>query len=850
MDIDVTKTVLDGKIEDDLINFDTDMLDSNQDPLKHDDNFEDMDGEMQDEDAVNHEAYETNGIMSEDVEFDLHDVENPAHSPEHVDYEVSEALDLHTEESTLAVPPPDEGVYDSEDKVEVLKEIIVHGDVVDDHESAHEIDYEFEDNAEPEELHRDVNTEAISHIPKSEADKADSITVKHDDRETEDNAAATEQELSENTEEKLTASHDGRDEHYGPEEAEAEPDEQGAPGGDEAEDVNADEHRVENTHSYEENDQKHDEEHATSHEETAALVTGQNDETSEVFGGAEDHEFNVGKHNRDEHAVADSNYADHPAIDEDLDGKVDGTFPAITVQYKGDEFPMFSTTTNGFFADTSVLDEPLEKLLAGLRSELENEIAEDDDLILQVDELGLELAETTQGELMSNVTLRQIHEIFDLLVKNQDPDGSRTLYAYLFTKHKTEKRFEYLIESATAGKGLDEVIHIFETPMTVGTSMLETAAAIDDVHEELDEFDSPVDDEHQGEVNEAEIEDEYPEDEHANSDAPASESPEFKDHEVEGHEADGHDGLGTNDRDNFDDATETHIEITPDASAVDLDPEAAMDTFTAADEEGLEQDGKATPFSSGFLSCYYPDFCLCGPCVAEYVESHNKDEADFRKALRGNCETIHSLSPETQFLVRRSKHSHSLSDFSTTYSFNKTDEFIPARADSEIDPFANLELDEDAEFNGDVALRNNADTKEEVDVGAEPSTIGAQTNDTSTTTTLQEEEEASTFHVDLGEDSTTVETAEKTKNDNVDLDEIDWRDEHEAEDPAPTTPATAGKRTRGDDEDVDAEDEQDWSLAFVIVLDPIVAELFLVNPYQRILGQRDLMHFRILWDRT
>jgi hypothetical protein len=430
------------------------------------------------------------------------------------------------------------------------------------------------------------------------------------------------------------------------------------------------------------------------------------------------------------------------------------------------------------------------------------------------------LKQTTQGELMSNVTLRQILEIFDLLAKNQDPDGSRPLYAYLFTKPNTEKRFEYLIESATAGKGLDEVIHLFETPMTAGASMLETAATIDGVHEELDEFDSPVDDEHHSETNEVEIEDEYPEDEHANPDATGSESQEFKDREVDVHEVDVHevdsqeannqDGHDEDDRDNINVATDTQNEIPANASAVDLeDQEAAVDSFTAADEEGLEQNGKATSFSSTFFCCYYPDFCLCAPCVAEYVENHNKDEAEFRKSVKCNYGSMHVLSPKVQFLhPHQSKHYRSLSDFSTTYSFNKTDEFTPARADSEIDPFANLELDEEAEFNGDGALEENTETQEEVNVDAEPEPLHAQANDTSTTTTLQEEEEASSFNVDLGVPSTAVETAEKSQTGDDDLDEIDWREEYEVEDQAPSTPSAAGKRARGDDDDVDAGDEQ------------------------------------------
>ncbi|EXM05283.1 hypothetical protein FOIG_05252 [Fusarium odoratissimum NRRL 54006] len=733
MDIDMAKPVLDGKIEDDFIDFDTDMVDSNHDLQKNDDNLENMDREMQeDEDAVNHEAYETNGITGEDVDFDLHDVEDTANSPEHVDYEVTEAPELGTQRSIQTAQPPDEDAPENEENVEILDEIIVHGDAVsDDHESAHEIDYEFEDNAEPEDSHQDEKTAAASRATRSESNGTAGAAEEQDDHEPENDATATGQELSDHTgDENNISSHNDQNEPRDPKEEEAEPDDEVATGEAEAEDVKADEYNVENTHASDDNDEIHDGEDANSHEETTTLASGQNDETTEAVEEAEDHDCDVGEHVADaydEHATTDTDHVDHSATGEDSNGKTDEGFPAITVQYKGDEFPMFSTTTNGFFANTSVLDEPLEKLIAGLRSELENEIAEDDDLVLQVDELGLELVETTQGETMSNVTLRQILEIFDLLVKNQDPDGSRPLYAYLFTKPNAEKRFEYLVESATAGKGLDEVIHLFETPMTAGTSMLETAATIDGVHEELDEFDSPIDDEHHSEIDEAENEDEYLEGEHANPDATGSEGQEFKDQEVDDHEvnsqqANNQDGHYEDDQDNINVATDTQIEISVNASAADLeDPETAIDSLTAADEDGLEQN---------------------------------------------------------------------------------------ARADSEIDPFANLELDEEAEFNGDVALGENTETQDEVNVDAEPEPLHAQTNDTSTTTTLQEEEEASSFNVDLGVASAAVETAEKSKTDDDDLDEIDWRDEHEPEDQVPSTPSAAGKRARGDDDDVDAEDEQ------------------------------------------
>ena len=67
--------------------------------------------------------------------------------------------------------------------------------------------------------------------------------------------------------------------------------------------------------------------------------------------------------------------------------------PQVTVQYKGDEFPMFSSSSEGFFSEISVLDDNMEALMAGFRAELVNEISTNDELVFQVDELGLEISE-------------------------------------------------------------------------------------------------------------------------------------------------------------------------------------------------------------------------------------------------------------------------------------------------------------------------------------------------------------------------------------------------------------------------------------------------------------------------
>ncbi|KAH7313328.1 hypothetical protein B0I35DRAFT_480024 [Stachybotrys elegans] len=175
----------------------------------------------------------------------------------------------------------------------------------------------------------------------------------------------------------------------------------------------------------------------------------------------------------------------------------ESSHPAITVQYRGDEFPFFSDTSDGFFSELSVLDDSMESLLAGFRSELANEIPPEEELVFQIDELGLEFAESQTQDTVSGITLRQILEVFDLLVKNQDPDSSRVLYTYLFTRPTTSKRFDFLVESATAGKGLDEVIHLFGSPMPQGTAnLIADSQAADDYHESLDNYESGLEEHH------------------------------------------------------------------------------------------------------------------------------------------------------------------------------------------------------------------------------------------------------------------------------------------------------------------------------------------------------------------
>ncbi|KAK7403259.1 hypothetical protein QQX98_010993 [Neonectria punicea] len=423
-------------------------------------------------------------------------------------------------------------------------------------------------------------------------------------------------------------------------------------------------------------------------------------------------------------------YGEYDAESEQQDPSVSGhnsvavseiEFPAITVQYKGDEFPFFSNGSDGFFTETSILDETVEKLLSGFRDELANEIAHEEELVFQVDELGLEFAESCLRDSLSSVTLRQILEIFDLLVKNQDPDSSRTLYTYLFTRPCASKRLESLIESATAGKGLDEVIHLFESPVRAAASALETNTA-DGNDERLDDFDSPPD-----EADEISKEDMGDEIDYAE---------------------DGVD-LNASISGNNQDANEDEQDVNEDEQDVNDDEQNANE----GDQDTADDD---------------------------YIEGH-------------------TVEPTSEDVIGADDHASDVAAIEQPIGTNAHDE-------SESNPLINLELDDGTKIEDEVDLEVDSDADEENPIDLDVGNLG--TSNTSTTTTLKDEGDAGSAIVDAVTETTATVLPDKIEEAGEDdVGEIDWRDEPEALE-IPSTPSAAGKRPRGDDE-LDVEDEQD-----------------------------------------
>ncbi|KAL7893960.1 hypothetical protein HDV64DRAFT_261196 [Trichoderma sp. TUCIM 5745] len=448
-------------------------------------------------------------------------------------------------------------------------------------------------------------------------------------------------------------------------------------------------------------------------------------------------------------------------------------FPAITVQYKGDEFPFFSNEkTEGFFSDLSALDHSMESVLAGLRSELENEIAAQDELVFQVDELGLEFAEATAHNTLATITLRQLLELFDLLVKNQDPDSSRTLYTYLFTRPSAGKRFDFLAESAAAGRGLDEVIHLFENPVGHHHALAEAEHGHGHDHGEDSETNEAT------EMHEsAEDDDENEENEGADVDTEESEASEEDEEEED------------------EDEEET--------SAAEEQPVDSADQYEDEEEEEEEEDEDVGE-----------DFMAEAEDFIRDAEENANQEGEYSDDAEESYEQLQAVVVEA---VNHSGHADATAEADNapdaTYSYDDEDE------DADANPFIHLEMQETM-VDGGVEIQYEAMTH--VEEGNEDSHqlamhpvdeyIDANEAETGTTNTLADNTEAISTLLDIGADQGLEEITNEDLAFEDDMPEIDWRDDLDAPDDAKDEMAAADsglpKRRRAEDEQ-DVEDEQD-----------------------------------------
>jgi hypothetical protein len=132
------------------------------------------------------------------------------------------------------------------------------------------------------------------------------------------------------------------------------------------------------------------------------------------------------------------------------DSAIQAALQAIRVEWTESLYPLFVSegeTLPCFLYDTAVAYEPLDKLLADCRTAIQSEMGENDELILEVDALGLHVSE--DSKYASQLTLAQIVEVYLYLNRNETHDDVLPLPCRLTSRVCLETQYKYLMREAT-----------------------------------------------------------------------------------------------------------------------------------------------------------------------------------------------------------------------------------------------------------------------------------------------------------------------------------------------------------------------------------------------------------------
>ncbi|KAI0449528.1 hypothetical protein F5B21DRAFT_518102 [Xylaria acuta] len=142
----------------------------------------------------------------------------------------------------------------------------------------------------------------------------------------------------------------------------------------------------------------------------------------------------------------------------------------VYISYGETDYRLFAKSEDDdpnqyFLTDKSALDLSLTRFLTSLRDVISEEVSPLDDLVMQVDGLGIEFSESTTADFLGKFTFGDLVVLYDKLVKNEEAESSPPIYTYLTVRPNCIRRMMALRESANAGRGLSEVALYRDSPM-------------------------------------------------------------------------------------------------------------------------------------------------------------------------------------------------------------------------------------------------------------------------------------------------------------------------------------------------------------------------------------------------
>jgi Protein of unknown function (DUF2420) len=151
----------------------------------------------------------------------------------------------------------------------------------------------------------------------------------------------------------------------------------------------------------------------------------------------------------------------------------------VMVVYQSVEYALFSSSElddpdSFFLSDTSIADKPLADLFKAIRQVIQEDLSEEDELCMAVEDLGIETEEVSCAQvvpwhsrltpmqqsaaLLHDVTLTQILNLREKLLRNDGVESSGPLCIILGTRTNFSKRIEKLTIGVAEGKGLSQFV--------------------------------------------------------------------------------------------------------------------------------------------------------------------------------------------------------------------------------------------------------------------------------------------------------------------------------------------------------------------------------------------------------
>ncbi|RYO87819.1 hypothetical protein DL762_004005 [Monosporascus cannonballus] len=134
----------------------------------------------------------------------------------------------------------------------------------------------------------------------------------------------------------------------------------------------------------------------------------------------------------------------------------------IYVSYGQTDYRLFAKSEDDdpnqyFLKNASALDLSLAEFLSSLRDVVSEEVSPLDELVMHVDGLGVEFAESTTSDFLKRYSFGDILKLYGDLVRNDEAETQPDLYCYLMVRPNCSQRLMALIDSANSGRGLSEI---------------------------------------------------------------------------------------------------------------------------------------------------------------------------------------------------------------------------------------------------------------------------------------------------------------------------------------------------------------------------------------------------------